>query len=232
MQRILKENLEENMNAARPSGNRQSSNRSANNQRRSRKQGAATKHQHNSHSHSPSPLRNGGARNQPVSDGVGNVTFVALDWETDSPQTLKKAIPSDTSTGGSPHQSRSSSRTRNSQDAGDQDFGFDLVLACDCIYNDALVAPFLKTCADICRLRPVFSEAAGGDRESDEDMWKPTLCIIAQQLRSHEVFEEWIREALMEFRVWRVPDEVIGKELGDGSGYVVHALLLRDEFIN
>lgn len=230
VQRILKENLEENINTAPTSGSasRQPSSRNTNSQRRSRKQGGPAKHQHSSHSHSPSPLRNGRSRNQPDSGSVGNITFVPLDWETDSPETLRRAVHNDISSTGSPHPSRSSSRTRNSQDRGDRDVGFDLVLACDCIYNDALVAPFVKTCADICRLRPAFADETQRDRERGGDGRRPTLCIIAQQLRSHEVFEEWVREALMEFRVWRLPDEVIGKQLGNGSGYVVHALLLRD----
>lgn len=148
----------------------------------------------------------------------GNITFSPLDWETDDPSTLKKLINPDnqpSTAAGNPHDDK----TR-------VDPGFDILIACDCIYNDSLIPPFVRTCADICRLRPTYSE--GSEEDSDCGPQKPTLCIIAQQLRSHEVFEEWMRATLVDFRVWRMRDEVVGSELGSGSGYVVHVLLLRD----
>ncbi|RMJ24440.1 hypothetical protein PHISP_04690 [Aspergillus sp. HF37] len=125
-------------------------------------------------------------------DGTeANITFSALDWELDEPSSLKDCI-----------------------DPGAQDRGFDLLLSCDCVYNDALVAPFVRACAEICRLRPRSS---------------PTVCVIAQQLRAPEVLEAWLRETLNEFRVWRVSDEVLDDGLKMGSGYVVHLLLLRED---
>lgn len=127
----------------------------------------------------------------PGADGEANITFSALDWELDEPSSLKDCI-----------------------DPGAEDRGFDLLLSCDCVYNDALVAPFVRACAEICRLRPQSS---------------PTVCVIAQQLRAPEVLEAWLRETLKEFRVWRVSDEVLGDGLKMGSGYVVHLLLLRED---
>lgn len=137
---------------------------------------------------------------------AGKITFTPLDWETDSLSGLLE------------HTTK-----RN---------GFDILLACDCIYNDALIAPFVHTCADIARLRPSLA-AYKNEHESYatkecEEPLKPTVCIIAQQLRSHEVFECWLREALEEFVVWRVKDQVLGAGLGTGSGYVVHALVMRN----
>ncbi|USP73486.1 hypothetical protein yc1106_00760 [Curvularia clavata] len=55
----------------------------------------------------------------------------------------------------------------------------DLIVSCDCVYNEALIEPLNSTCAAICRLR--------------EDEKKPTLCLIAQQLRSPDVFETWLK---------------------------------------
>ncbi|EEP76815.1 predicted protein [Uncinocarpus reesii 1704] len=124
------------------------------------------------------------------------IRFVPLDWETD-------ALSGPIST---------------------VEDGFDVLLACDCVYNDALIAPFVQTCADIARQRPSLAAYMA----ASETGMRPTLCIVAQQLRAHEVFEGWLRESLAEFAVWRVKDEVLGQGLRTGSGYVVHVLVLRD----
>ncbi|KAB8073448.1 hypothetical protein BDV29DRAFT_135989 [Aspergillus leporis] len=133
-----------------------------------------------------------------------NITFTSLDWETDVPASLKDSIE-----GGV---------------VGEEDKGFDVLVSCDCIYNDTLIAPLVRTCADVCRLRPVYRPG----RELGVGERNPTVCVIAQQQRSPEVFEAWLREALRVFRVWRVGDEVLGGGLGSGSGYLVHLLVLRD----
>ncbi|KNG85902.1 hypothetical protein ANOM_006087 [Aspergillus nomiae NRRL 13137] len=131
-----------------------------------------------------------------------NITFTTLDWETDDPAALKDSIP--TSDGGA-------------------DRGFDVLISCDCIYNEALIAPLVRTCADVCRLRAVY--APGGQLREGEK--RPTVCVIAQQQRSPEVFEAWLRETMRAFRVWRVSDEVLGRKLASGSGYLVHVLVLK-----
>jgi hypothetical protein len=92
---------------------------------------------------------------------------------------------------------------------------FDAVIACDCIYNDSLIQPLVQTCIDACKLR---SGAAG---ES------PTVCIVAQQLRSDEVFEAWLKAFNKAFRVWRIPDEGLIDGLKSDSGFVVHIGVLR-----
>ena len=56
---------------------------------------------------------------------------------------------------------------------------------------------------------------------------QPTLVLIAQQLRSHLVFEEWLGEFSKSFRVWRVPGEMLGEELQVTKGFVVHVGVLR-----
>jgi predicted nicotinamide N-methyase len=53
--------------------------------------------------------------------------------------------------------------------------GLDVVLASDCIYNYALIEPLSQTYVDICRARR--NVYASGEST------RPTICVIAQQLR-------------------------------------------------
>ncbi|KAF1834026.1 hypothetical protein BDW02DRAFT_352735 [Decorospora gaudefroyi] len=91
----------------------------------------------------------------------------------------------------------------------------DMVVACDCIYNESLIEPLNSMCAAICTLR---QEEEGGS---------PTLCLIAQQLRSPDVFEAWIKNFCAKFSVWRVPDRLLDVGLREGSGFVVHIGVLK-----
>ena len=93
---------------------------------------------------------------------------------------------------------------------------FDAIVACDCIYNDALISPFVRTCSELCRL--------GNGVEHG----RPTVCLVAQQLRSPEVFEAWILEFHKTFKVWRIPDELLMNGLKDNPGFVIHIGILRD----
>ncbi|KAJ5214212.1 hypothetical protein N7449_001381 [Penicillium cf. viridicatum] len=143
---------------------------------------------------------------------VDNISFTTLDWETDQAASLKECMDSDDVHG-------------QDEEEGEEDKGFDLLLSCDCIYNEALVAPFVRTCAEICRLRPAYVASS----EEPRPHRKPTVCIIAQQQRSPDVFETWLRETMREFRVWRLSDDVLGEGLKSGSGYLVHLLLAKDK---
>ncbi|KAJ5483288.1 hypothetical protein N7530_002534 [Penicillium desertorum] len=142
-----------------------------------------------------------------------NISFTTLDWETDQAASLKECMYPDEAHG------------QEGEEEGEEDKGFDLLLSCDCIYNEALVAPFVRTCAEICRLRPAYVASS----EEPRSRRRPTVCIIAQQQRSPDVFETWLRETMREFRVWRLRDDVLGEGLKSGSGYLVHLLLLRDK---
>lgn len=154
------------------------------------------------------------------SNSLPNISFTPLDWELDVPSALKDTIP---------HSQRAHRPAVIDDDDDDdderegKDRGFDLLLSCDCIYNDALIPPFVRTCADICRLRPAYDEQVSLDGMPR----RPTVVVIAQQQRSPEVFEAWLRETLHEFRVWRLSDEVLGEGLKAGTGYIVHVLLVR-----
>ena len=123
-----------------------------------------------------------------------NVEVLPLDWEFDTVTSI-------------PHLLRSK--------AIDVSNGFDAVISCDCIYNEALVEPFVQTCREICRLRQASVEC------------RPTLCIIAQQIRSSDVMERWLGETLTFFRLWRVPDELLDEGLRENTGFVVHLALLK-----
>ncbi|WYZ46301.1 hypothetical protein EsH8_IX_000526 [Colletotrichum jinshuiense] len=141
--------------------------------------------------------------------GSGVIEFRPLDWELDTP------TPDLT---GSP-QARS----------------FDAVVCCDCIYNEALVAPLVSTTADLARLRLRTQEdeteahdSAGHSGDDSADRSEPCVCIVAQQLRSPDVFEEWVKAFHRDFRVWRVPDELLPEGLRIESGFVVHVGILRE----
>jgi hypothetical protein len=92
----------------------------------------------------------------------------------------------------------------------------DAVIACDCIYNEALIDPFVQTCADICALR------------AKVDKQRPTVCIVAQQLRSSDVFEAWAKRFHQSFRFWRLPDELLNHKLRSDTGFSVHLGILRE----
>ncbi|KAF1980183.1 hypothetical protein BU23DRAFT_562585 [Bimuria novae-zelandiae CBS 107.79] len=93
--------------------------------------------------------------------------------------------------------------------------GLDLIIACDCIYNENLIEPLNNTCAQICKLRSTASAS------------KPTLCLVAQQLRSHDVFESWLKCFHKLFHVWQVPDALLAAPLRENSGFIVHIGIVR-----
>lgn len=129
-----------------------------------------------------------------VGAGGGSIAFHPLDWEADTP-------------------------TAELTGLGAAARSFDLVLGCDCVYNEALVPPFAQTCLDVCRLRSAEDDSGGGE---------PCVCLVAQQLRDPEIFEAWLREfCAAGFRVWRVPDGELPEGLRSNMGFVVHVCVLR-----
>lgn len=130
-------------------------------------------------------------------DGGHGIHFTPLDWETDE---VTPAL-----TGG---------RQRS----------FDVVVACDCIYNEALVDPLVSTCADVCRLR--LLEISEDELEASTSPG-PCVCVIAQQLRDDQVFEAWMTRFCESFQAWRVPDHLLTEGLRSGSGFVVHMGILK-----
>ena len=126
-----------------------------------------------------------------VAQNASNITASVLDWEVDQVTASLTSIEGKDS--------------------------FDVVIACDCIYNDALIEPLVQTCRDACSLRRI---------ESGETSI-PTLCVVAQQLRSPDVFEGWLKEFFKSFKVWRVPDNELIDGMKSDTGFVVHIGVLR-----
>jgi hypothetical protein len=124
-----------------------------------------------------------------------NIETLELDWELDSVSSLPALLG------------------QNSP-LDDEDHGVDIVIACDCIYNEALIEPLNNTCAQVCRIRISQQQ-------------KPTLCLVAQQLRAPDIFESWLKSFHRLFHVWKVPDEMLTEGLRENSGFIVHVGLLR-----
>ncbi|KAF2705648.1 hypothetical protein K504DRAFT_387788, partial [Pleomassaria siparia CBS 279.74] len=125
-----------------------------------------------------------------------NIETLELDWELDSVSSLPSFLG-------------------QSGDSDDGHEGVDVVIACDCIYNDALIEPLNNTCAQICRLN------------SAKQQQKPTICLVAQQIRAPDVFESWLTSFHRLFHVWKIPDELLTPPLRENSGFVVHLGHLR-----
>ncbi|KAK5127830.1 hypothetical protein LTR85_004946 [Meristemomyces frigidus] len=138
--------------------------------------------------------RKRGNRREPA---IGDVKVFALDWEEDD---VQKVLASH----------------------GFAE-GVDAIVACDCIFNYALIEPLMQTCRGICSLR-----RQRRDDGSDQTDQRPTVGVIAQQLRQAEVFEQWLQASLRWFRVWRAPDNALTEGLRAGSGFAVHICILRD----
>lgn len=110
----------------------------------------------------------------------------------------------------------------------------DVVIACDCIYNEALIPPLVQTSVEACRLKQLESKEDGGSAgkgEGDSSVRMPCVSVVAQQLRDPEIFEAWLKEFMTKgFRVWRVPDEELPEGLRESSGFVVHIGILKEAF--
>lgn len=134
-----------------------------------------------------------------------NIQVLPLDWESSDLSHLPSLL---------------------GQSGSSQSIGVDVLLACDCIYNDALIDPFVRTCTDICSIRRKSLATEPESNESANLSHKDTVCIIAQQLRSAEVLEDWLKRFMRDFQIWRVPDGML-EGLGEGSGFVVHVGILK-----
>jgi hypothetical protein len=136
-------------------------------------------------------IRNSGSRGSKNDRPKGNIAIKSLDWESDSLSRLYIDL--------------------GLTEEGDH---MDLLISCDCIYNEALIHPLVETQVSICQMAPQLT---------------PTLCIVTQQIRSPDVFESWLNTFHSHFRVWRVPDKFMSPGLGEDSGFIVHIGLLRKE---
>ncbi|KAK1447621.1 hypothetical protein CMEL01_09460 [Colletotrichum melonis] len=151
-----------------------------------------------------------------TSSSPGTISFHPLDWELDTPDPSLTGVPPSTAN------------------------SFDVVVCCDCIYNEALVEPLVSTTADLARLR-VRAQQGDQDQDDHDDnpssssttaRSEPCVCIVAQQLRSPDVFEEWIGAFHRDFRTWRVPDALLPEGLRIEAGFVVHVGILREATVD
>ena len=134
--------------------------------------------------------RNARPKPQKKTRGAINLTpmpqTMVLDWETDSPATILQGMPN------ADH--------------------IDLIIVCDCVYNEHLIQPLVQTLTELCKVGP-----------SDQ----VSTVLIAQQLRSDSVFEQFLEAILQYFIAWRIPDTSLPGSMGSGSGYVVHLAQLK-----
>ncbi|KAK6376997.1 Ribosomal protein lysine methyltransferase [Lithohypha guttulata] len=114
-----------------------------------------------------------------------DVRAIELNWETDGIDVLNDALPVDQS--------------------------IDLVVVCDCVFNDFLLEPLVTMCTKLCSRH----------RET------PTILLIAQQLRSDEVFSAFLTILSRSFRVWRFSDNYLPDSLQEGTGFATHVAVLK-----
>lgn len=87
----------------------------------------------------------------------------------------------------------------------------DMVVACDCVYNEYLLEPFVNMCENI----------------SQRDVQRRPFILIAQQLRSDEVFSAFMSLLLRKFHIWRLSQEALSPALQNGGAFAVHIAILR-----
>ncbi|PTB70943.1 hypothetical protein BBK36DRAFT_1109263 [Trichoderma citrinoviride] len=145
----------------------------------------------------------------PLNSTMADIHFQVLDWETSQVTPALTHSPSTSS--------------------------FDALISCDCVFNYALIPPFVQTCVDICNLRNQQDNSTSLlSREKNQDSDRslapppPCLCIVAQQLRNDDVFNTWLTAFMKHFRVWRVPGERMPAELRPEAGFAVHVGVLKD----
>ncbi|KAI5816841.1 hypothetical protein BZA77DRAFT_311139 [Pyronema omphalodes] len=89
--------------------------------------------------------------------------------------------------------------------------GLTAVIACDCVYNEVLVPPFLDTLEAAARL-------GNGN----------AIVMVATEIRSPDVQEIFLEGFMKRFEVYRVNDRYLGDELKVEDGIVIHVGVLRD----
>lgn len=141
--------------------------------------------QNATHGRPPKPTKVRSAMHSRL-DSNSNVAIMALDWERDDASSITSQLG--------------------------QEQAVDLLIACDCVYNEHLVEPLVRTMREICK------------ENADS---KPTTVLVAQQLRADAILQAFLTAMVSDFNVWRVPDHRLPPSLGSSSGYVIHLARLR-----
>lgn len=110
---------------------------------------------------------------------------IELNWETDEPAVLDDVLQPDRAV--------------------------DMVIVCDCVFNDFLLRPLVTTLGGLC------------SRHAD----RGTFVLIAQQLRSDEVFTAFLEMLITKFDVWRITDSHLPDTLRSTTGFAIHLAKLR-----
>lgn len=142
--------------------------------------------------------------------GRGNVSVLEVDWETTAPESIIAHLQA---------------ASRDEGEAGYEP-SLSALIATDCVFNPAIIDPFVDMLAALSSPSPSSPALDDGANE------RPVICIVAQQLRSPDVFSDWLEAMLRKFRVWRVEETELCWGPGEArmvasEGYVVHACLLK-----
>ncbi|CAG8471257.1 7437_t:CDS:2 [Dentiscutata heterogama] len=100
---------------------------------------------------------------------------------------------------------------------------WDYIIASDCIYNEFIVGAFVETLAKLCNNDKFVKRIHGESVQDDERIKevKPTIVIIAVQLRSDIVHLEFLKEMKRRnFIMWRLPNSMLGSDFE--KGFVIY----------
>ena len=110
------------------------------------------------------------------------------------------------------------------------EFPISLVIIIDCVYNESLIPHLVETSVAACNVSSVSNLKVDQPNNVNE-----TLVLVALEIRSPEVLDCFLGAFAKYFRVWRVPDCMLSKELRTGAdsegeeagtGYVVYCGVL------
>ena len=141
---------------------------------------------------------NGRKTAKSVETSRNNIETMSLDWEHhDIAKQLEVAVRS------APGRSSDSSREQLA-----------MVVACDCVYNEDLIEPFVQACKTICGVQ---RRAGEGD----------AICLIGQQIRSPDVLELWMASMVQHFRLFRINSTYMAQGFLPASGFIAHIAVLK-----
>lgn len=123
------------------------------------------------------------------------VNTLALDWEIhDVPRQLEQYLTTTQGLRQIPLEKR-----------------IDVITACDCVFNEDLVMPFVEACTAVCKAN------------------HSAFCVIGQQVRSPEILALWMSSMVSRFRLFRIRDNYLTRNMSVSSGFILHMATLRDD---
>ncbi|KAK8090565.1 hypothetical protein PG994_000070 [Apiospora phragmitis] len=107
---------------------------------------------------------------------------------------------------------------------------FDAVVACDCIYNDALIRPLVQTCVDVCKLRTRAAAGAEGEDEEEGLIINPKSPRFASSHSSSAIRKSsraGSRSSTGTSVHGGCPSSHLSDALRANAGFVIHVGILR-----